>query len=67
MYYTDPEMGRSCLQLINKLIPQISLSTSLSAQERDDLGSKLFMIVNGLVYVFTYFYFFSGAEVSLFL
>jgi len=53
MYYTDPEMGKSCLQLINKLIPQISLSTSLSAQEREDLGSKLFMIVNGLVYVFT--------------
>ncbi|XP_067947359.1 serine-protein kinase ATM-like [Watersipora subatra] len=48
-YHTEPHMGVACLEVLNKLISMVSAATSLTAEEKEDIGGKIFVIVNGLV------------------
>lgn len=48
-YYSDPQMGVSSLDLLTQIIPSVSQSEVINDEEREELGSKIFYVMNGLV------------------
>ena len=44
-------MGVASLQLLTQFIPRVSDATELSDDQKEDMGSKIFSIINGLVWV----------------